>query len=113
MLRSFFVLVGVFALAVSVAFAHGDKKHVKGTLEKINADSLVVKMIDGKSVEVKLAPSTVYVSGVGADAKPAKLSDLAVGERVIIHAMPKGESLIADEVRFSPAGSQASAKTKP
>ena len=96
-------MIGMLALAATVMFAHGDKKHVMGTLEKINADSVVVKQADGKSVEVKLVGSTVYVSRVGTVDKPAKFADLAVGETVVIHATPKGEELEADEVKFSGA----------
>jgi hypothetical protein len=98
-------LIGIIALMATVAFAHGDKKHVMGTLEKINPDSVVVKQADGKSVEVKLVANTMYVTR---DGKAAKLSDLAVGDRVVIHATPTGETLSADEVRFSlPAASGA------
>jgi hypothetical protein len=100
-------LFALFALMASVAFAHGDKKHVMGTLEKINADSVVVKQADGKSVEVKLVAGTMYVSR---DGKAAKLSDLTVGDRVVIHATPTGDTLSADEVRFSVPGA-ASAPT--
>jgi len=61
-------------------------------------------------VEVKLTAATVYLlhamenSGKPADAsidKPAKVTDLAVGDLVVIHATPKGEALEADEVKFS------------
>src|SRR6266404_2389664 len=97
----FYAVVAVLVLAASVALAHDDKKHVTGALEKINADSVVVKTAAGKSVEVKLAASTMYVSRIGSEDKPAKLSDLAVGDRVVIHATPKGETLEANEM--SPA----------
>ncbi len=107
-------LLALAALLAGGAIAHGDKKHVLGTLEKINADSVVVKTADGKSVEVKLASATAYVSREG---KASKLSDLAVGQRVVIHATPEGDTLTADEIRFSPAGAAASgtsaAKPKP
>ena len=107
------VLLAIFALAASVTLAHGDKKHVVGTLEKINADSVVVKTAAGKSVEVKLVASTMYVARVGSQDQPAKLSDLAVGDRVVIHATPKGETLEANEVKFSaPSSSAASVKPK-
>ena len=99
MKRQIVSLLAVIALMACVAFAHGEKKHVMGTLEKINADSVVVKQMDGKSVEVKLVPGTMYVSR---DGKAAKLSDLAVGDRVVIHATPTGDTLSADEVKFSP-----------
>jgi hypothetical protein len=101
----------IVALLASVALAHGDKKHVLGTVEKINADSVVVKTAVGQSVEVKLVPSTTYVSHAANEDKPAKLSDLAIGDRVVIHATPKGEALEANEVKFSaPASPTAAAK---
>jgi hypothetical protein len=110
MRAKFFALIGLIVLTACVAIAHGDKKHVVGTLEKINADSIVVKTADGKSVEVKLIASTMYVSHAGNEDKSAQLSNLTVGDRVVIHATPKGEALEADEVKFS---SKASAAAKP
>jgi hypothetical protein len=110
-----------FALIGGSAFAHGDKKHVSGTLQKITADAVIVKIADGTSVEVKLVPSTVYVlhvanqPGAPSDASqdnPAKLSDLAVGDRVLIHATPKGDTLEAAEVRFSAPTTAAASKPK-
>lgn len=118
--------LGAFFLGIAVicgaAFAHGDKKHVSGTVQKITADSVFVKTADGTAVEVKLVSSTVYVlhvaspAGAHADAnpdKPAKFSDLAVGDRVLIHATPKGDTLEAAEVRFSAPGAAAAATSKP
>jgi hypothetical protein len=96
-------LLALMVLTAAAAFAHGDKKHVVGTLEKINGDSVVVKTADGKSVEVKLVAATAIVSRADKTDKPAKISDLAVGDRVVIHATPKGETLEADEIKFSPA----------
>jgi len=107
-----FFLLAVSLLAASLALAHGDKKHVMGTVEKINADSVVVKTKEGKSVEVKLIAATVYLSHSGNEDKPAKFLDLAVGDRVVIHATPKGETLEANEIKFSAPGS-AAVKAKP
>jgi len=94
-------LLAIAAFGATVALAHGDKKHVVGTLEKINADSVVVKTAAGKSVEVKLVATTIYVWHAGNEDRPAKVADLAVGDRVVIHAAPKGEALEAYEVKFS------------
>jgi hypothetical protein len=116
------VFVLSLALGGGAAFAHGDLKHVSGTVEKITADSVFVKTADAKSVEVKLVPSTVYIlhvvsksgsSSVATADKPAKLSDLAVGDRVLIHAKPKGDTLEAAEVKFSPPAVAAVGKPKP
>ena len=102
--------IRLIALLLSVlvtlpAFAHGDKKHVVGTIAKISTESVIVKTEDGKSVEVKLAPTTAYVTK---DGKPAKFADVAVGQRVVIHATPKATELIADELRFATSGPVAS-----
>ncbi len=105
-------LLAIAVLMASVSLAHGDKRHVVGTLEKINADSVVVKTVAGKSVEVKLVASTMYVSHAGNEDKPAKLADLAVGDRVVIHATPKGETLEANEVKFSASAATAAVKPK-
>ncbi len=118
-----FLFVTLFA--AGNAFAHGDKVHVSGTVEKISPESVLVKTRDGKSMEVKLVASTVYISHIAgkaakpgdpAEDKPAKLSDIAVGNLVVIHATPKNNSLEADEVKFSAAAAPKSAvngSTKP
>jgi len=98
------------SLVCGSALAHGSKVHVRGTVEKIAPDSLQIKALDGKTTEVKLAASTVYVlhlaqksaqNSPGSEDKPAQLADLAVGDLVVIHATPKGDQLEADEVKFS------------
>jgi hypothetical protein len=90
-----------FALVAGTAFAHGNKVHVRGTVEKISADSVVVKTADGKSVDVKFAASTVFLSRSNNEDKPAKAGDLAAGDIVVIHATPKNNTLEADEIKFS------------
>ena len=113
MLRSLGMLLSL-ALLAGFAAAHGDKKHVVGTVEKVSADSVTVKIADGSSVEVKLVSSTTFVLRSGNVDKPAKASDLVAGDRVVIHATPKGDTLEAAEVRFSaPAPVPANAAPKP
>ena len=98
------------ALAAGTTLAHGNKVHIRGKIEKVGADSVQVKSADGKTVEVKLVASTVYIQHMAAkpgdpagtnDNRPAKLADLAVGDAVVIHATPKDGNLEAHEVKFS------------
>jgi hypothetical protein len=105
------VILSFFVIAVMV-MAHGDKKHVMGILQSVNADAVSVKMGDGKIVIVRLTAATAYVMNDGktADGTPAKFSDLAAGQRVIIHATPKGNDLMADEVKFAPVAAAAQHK---
>jgi hypothetical protein len=101
----------LFALALVVpAFAHGDKKHIIGTIEKLSPQAVIVKTKDGKSVEVKIAPTTTYVTSAD---QPAKFGDLAVGQRVVIHADPQGADLIAATVKFSNATATPAAAASP
>ena len=99
----------MFMVLAIAALAHGDKKHVTGTIDKISADSVVVKTSEGALVEVKLVASTVYTLHAGQNDQPAKFADLAVGARAVIHATPKGDRLEAAEIKFSMSGAAASA----
>ena len=115
-------LVLALAFAGGAIFAHGNKVHLKGKVERIGGDSLQVKTVEGKTVEVKLVASTIYVMHMPAkpgdppdtnENKPAKLADLAVGDAVVIHATPKDGGLEADEVKFSSPGSNKVAAAVP
>src|SRR6202158_1953128 len=107
------MLALLFALAMGTAFAHGNTVHIRGTVEKISADSVVVKAADGKSVEVKIAASTVFLSRANNEDNPAKGGDLAAGDLVVIHATPKDNILEADEVKFSVAAAAKRASPAP
>jgi len=108
MRRVLLALVATLSLALG-ASAHGDKKHVTGTIEKVSADSIVVKQKDGSSIAVKLASSTIFIRRAGKEDKAAKAGDLAVGDLVVIHASPKATGLEAEEVKFSSHADRASA----
>ncbi|HLZ11067.1 MAG TPA: hypothetical protein VKP58_00645 [Candidatus Acidoferrum sp.] len=97
------VTISFFVLAIAV-LAHGDKKHVMGIVQSVSTEAVTVKLGDGKIVTVKLTATTIYIlkDGKSADGTPAKFSDLTAGQRVIIHATPKGNDLLADEVKFAP-----------
>jgi hypothetical protein len=83
------------ALAFAV-FAHGTDKHVLGTVTKITDAEITVQTQDNQLQVVKIAPDTSFVkSGVASSIK-----ELKVGDRVVIHAKPVGNDLIAHEVRF-------------
>src|SRR5260370_16619047 len=82
------LLVLLFALVTGMGLAHGNKVHVRGTVAKISADSVVVKTADGKSVEVKFGASTVFQSRSNNEDKPAKATPLAPAAPLAIHTTP-------------------------
>jgi len=109
-ITAFAVTLLVMAGAV---LAHGNKVHLLGTIEKVGKDSVWVKGKDGKTVEVKLVASTVYLQRANNEDKPAKLSDLAAGDLVVIHATPKENTLEADEVKFTVPGAPSTGAAAP
>ena len=110
MSRKFFASFAVVLLA-AVAFAHGTDKHVLGTVTKITDTEITVESQTKEVQVVKIAPDTSFVKS-GAS---ASLKDLKVGDRVVIHAKPVGNDLIAHEVRFGKMAPAAagSAAAKP
>ncbi len=91
--------VAVFALALAlsaIAFAHGNEKHVMGTVTSISHNSFTVETTSNKMVTVTLSAATKFQKS----GSPAALKDLKVGDKVVIHATGPEQKLVAAEVRF-------------
>lgn len=84
----------------TLVMAHGNEKHVMGTVTKIEESSIMVKTKEGEK-NVMVMPNTKFVKG----AASATQKDLKVGDRVVIHAMPMGDMLHATEVKIGTAQS--------
>ena len=80
----------------TVVFAHGDMKHVLGTVREIAADHVVVETKDGAKESIAVDGSTRYFRG-DASVKPGALK---VGDRVVVHATPSDPPM-AKTIRFS------------
>ena len=106
MLNKFLAAFALLVLAAA-AFAHGTDKHVLGTVTKIAHNEITVETQTKEVQVVKITSETAFVKSGAA----ATLKDLKVGDRVVIHAMPVGNDLIAHEVRFgkTPAAAGAAA----
>lgn len=88
------------SLVAAAALAHGGEEHVIGTVAKVAPDSITVKTTANKMVTVGVMAATTFTKGKVA----AKLADLIVGDRVVIHAKePKEGTLVADTVEFAAA----------
>jgi len=105
-----FVLIACISLITAAALAHGDEEHVIGTVASVTKDSITVKTTANGLVTVAVVPQTTFSKNKAA----AKLSDLSVGDRVVIHAKEPAEGkLVADTVQFStPAAKPAPAAAK-
>ncbi|PYU25085.1 MAG: hypothetical protein DMG30_06625 [Acidobacteria bacterium] len=104
------ILIACISLITAAAFAHGDEQHVIGTVATVTKDSITVKTTANTLVTVAVVPQTTFSKNKSA----AKLSDLNVGDRVVIHAKePTEGKLVADTVQFSaPAARPAPSAAK-
>jgi ABC-type Fe3+-hydroxamate transport system substrate-binding protein len=101
-MRIYAMLAGMLLTLLAVcAYAHGDKIHIRGTLTNVTATTVTVKGADGKPVDVKLVKSTIYTLRSNNADQPAKASDLAIGDIVVVHATQGDSGLEADEIKFS------------
>ena len=79
------IAASVFFALVATAFAHGNNVHVRGVVTQISAQSITVQLANNTSKTLTLnAKTTVERAG-----KPAAMSDVKVGDRVVID-VPKG-----------------------
>ncbi len=79
------------------AFAHGNEQHVIGTVSQVTATAITVKTTTNDVVTVSVASITEFTQA----GQAAKLADLKVGDRVVIHAMKHGDGLMAHTVQFA------------
>ena len=87
----------------------GTDAHIFSGHANYNTDS------SGKNIPLSMQPQILghEISGEVA-AVGSEVRDLVVGDRVVIHATPKGDTLEAAEVRFSAPGTAAAgAASKP
>ncbi|HEY6969499.1 MAG TPA: DUF5666 domain-containing protein [Candidatus Angelobacter sp.] len=95
MKRQFAIFLMIVFVA-SLAVAHGNEEHVMGTVTSISSHAIMVQTTSNQTKEVAITDKTTFEKS-GA---PAKLDDLKVGDRVVIHAGKEGNKLVAHTVRF-------------
>lgn len=79
--------------------AHGGKTHIMGTVTAVDARHVEVKTKEGKTVSILLNNDTKYHQGTAA----AAFSDIQVGQRVVVDATGKGDTMTASEIHLAPA----------
>lgn len=88
----------------TLAFAHGEKPHILGTVTTLDARHLVVQTREGKTISVLLTKGTKYRKGEAATTG----ADLKIGDRVVVDATGDGDMLTASEIRFASPGEEKS-----
>lgn len=98
-MKRMILLVAMVVFAAGAAFAHGKEQHVMGTVTAMTDNSITVQTKAKDPVIVYTMPQTKYEN----NGTPAKMTDLKVGHRVVIHAEKMGDKLMANEVHFGAA----------
>jgi hypothetical protein len=99
MIRTIVALLCMTVMS-SLCFAHGNEQHVMGKVIKVSEESVTVETNTKVTVEVMISSDTKFSK----DGAPAAPSDLHVGNRVVIHAMPmKDGKLMAHTVQVGVA----------
>src|SRR5262245_25056386 len=91
------LLIAELLISNAAVLAHGGKTHVMGTVTTLDVNHVEVKTKEGKVVSILLTRDTKYYRGDAA----AVLSDLKVGDRVVIDVTGKRDKMTASEIRFA------------
>src|SRR5258708_1370809 len=87
-------------------FAHGNDKHVMGTVKSVSADAIVVEATSHETETVQVTSETKFVKA----GQPSSLSELKTGDPVVIHPKPSADNLEPTEVKFEPPPTPSATK---
>ena len=93
------IAVLLAALAAAPAAAHETGDRTMGVVMDVAPDRIVIRAADGHAVSYAVTPDTLVVRGD----KPARLEDVRVGERAVVHGKRVGGTLRAIRLRLGPA----------
>ena len=91
------LVAALFAAPPSSAHEQGDR--AMGVVESVTADRIVIKAADGHSVAFTITPETRFFQGQ----KSARLEDVQVGQRAVVHGKRDGETIEAERVKLGAA----------
>ena len=96
-MKRMIVLTAALAVALSgLALAHGAGEHVKGRVTAVTASSITVQTPEKETKTLSFDSETKFIKS----GKPAKASDLKVGDRVVVDVRQMGTMLHVAFVRF-------------
>jgi len=100
------IAAAVFALGLALGatvFAHGNNTHVRGVVTQVSAQSITVQLANNTSKTVTLSPKTTFARA----GKPASMTDLKVGDRVVIDVPKNTTEALEVQIGTAPAAKKA------
>ena len=99
-------LAAALALVLATApfaLAHGGNEHVRGTVTQVSPTSVTVQSADKKSHTLNITAKTTLKQGT----KAMKVSDLKVGDRVVVDVPEKTTDALLIQMGAAPAAANA------
>jgi hypothetical protein len=96
-------------VAVPLVLGHPGKTHIMGVVTGVDANHVVVKTMDGKTVSILLTKATKYLKGEAA----APMTDLKIGVRVFMEVTGQGEKATASDIRLGVSDVDHNKATQP
>src|SRR5438876_8135502 len=92
------ILVISFIASGALVIAHEGNEHVRGVVTQLSPQSITVQTTDKKSVTLKITEKTTYKL----PRKTAHLSDLKVGDRVVVDVPEKTTEALLIQIGTAP-----------
>jgi Domain of unknown function (DUF5666) len=97
-MKRLIALVGAFTFAGTLAFAHGGNEHVRGVVTNVSGQSVTVQTAGKATKTLTLTDKTTFKQA----GKAAQLSDLHVGDRVVIDVREKTTTALLIQIGAAP-----------
>ena len=88
-------LVAALVFLTGMALAHGNERHIMGTVSKVNGTTITVTTEKGQHLEVRILPETKFTK----HGAVIGVKDVKHGDRIVIHATEKEGRLTAQTVQ--------------
>jgi hypothetical protein len=95
-MRRLKIVAVLAALAAVPVAAHEKGDRAMGVVESVAPDRIVVKAADGHAVTFAVTPETRFFRGE----TPARVGDVRVGQRAVVHGKRAGDTLQAVQVKL-------------
>jgi Cu/Ag efflux protein CusF len=102
-MKSSFLSAALALAMTTAAFAHGGNDHVRGVVTQVSAQSITVQVSPKITKTLTMSDKTTFKRG----SKAAALSDVKVGDRVVIDVPEKTTQAVEVTIGTAPAAKVA------
>jgi YtkA-like len=103
------ILIASLAVAATILSAHEGNEHVRGVVTQVSPQSITVQTTGTKTTTLKVTEKTTFqLAG-----KTAHLTDLKVGDRVVVDVPEKTSNALLVQIGTAAAAAQTAAKSAP